>query len=73
MEQYVQQMGEEKAKVFFEDIKSAAEESLEKFFILQKICDLLELEINREHPADLEVEKKLYEKLSADHPRKLFR
>ena len=66
MEQYVQQMGEEKAKVFFEDIKSAAEESLEKFFILQKICDLLELEINREHPADLEVEKKLYEKLSAD-------
>ena len=41
MEQYIQQMGDEKAKKFFEDIKDAAEDSLEKFFILQKVCDLL--------------------------------
>jgi hypothetical protein len=68
MEQYLTQMGDEKAKKFFDDIREAAQESLEKFFILQKVCDLLGLEINREHPGDLEVEKKLYEKLSsAEH------
>lgn len=68
MEQYITQMGDEKAKKFFDDIRDAAEDSLEKFFILQKVCDLLGLEINREHTADLEVEKKLYEKLvNADH------
>jgi len=68
MEQYLTQMGDDKAKKFFDDIREAAQESLEKFFILQKVCDLLGLEINREHPGDLEVEKKLYEKLSsAEH------
>ena len=68
MEQYLKQMGDDKAKAFFEDIRTAAQDSLEKFFILQKICDLLELEVNREHPADLEVEKKLYSKLAKDAP-----
>lgn len=65
MEEYLKQMGDDKAKKFFDDIKDAAADSLEKFFILQKVCDLLGLEINREHPGDLEVEKKLYAKLSA--------
>ncbi len=63
MEQYLTQMGEDKAKKFFDDIRVAAQESLEKFFILQKVCDLLELAVNREHPTDLEVERKLYDKL----------
>jgi hypothetical protein len=36
MEEYFKNMGDEKAKAFFEDITKAAEESLEKFFILQK-------------------------------------
>ncbi|MEI6117839.1 MAG: hypothetical protein WCP92_00865 [bacterium] len=36
MEDYFKKMGDEKAKAFFEDITKAAEESLEKFFILQK-------------------------------------
>jgi trigger factor len=74
MEQYLKQMGDDKAKKFFDDIRDAAADSLEKFFILQKVCDLLGLEINREHPGDLEVEKKLYEKLvNADHaaPKKV--
>jgi FKBP-type peptidyl-prolyl cis-trans isomerase (trigger factor) len=68
MEQYLTQMGDEKAKKFFDDIRLAAQESLEKFFILQKVCELLELDVNREHPTDLEVERKLYGKLvNADH------
>lgn len=64
METYFKQMGEEKAKAFVEDISSAAKESLEKFFILQKVADELKLDINREKPVDLEIERKLYEKLT---------
>ncbi len=63
MEAYFKQMGEEKAKVFVDDISLAAKESLEKFFILQKVADELKLDINREKPVDLEIERKLYEKL----------
>ena len=46
-----------------EDIKSAAKDSLEKFFVLMKISDLLNLGIdwNSEESQDLMVEKKLYE------------
>lgn len=63
MEEYFKQMGEEKAKTFVDDISAAAKESLEKFFILQKVADELKLDINREKPVDLEIEKKLYDKL----------
>ncbi|HCY21180.1 TPA: hypothetical protein DIC40_05015 [Patescibacteria group bacterium] len=65
MNAYFKQMGEEKAKKFVDDISLAASESLEKFFILQKIAEELKLDINREKPVDLEIERKLYEKLSA--------
>jgi FKBP-type peptidyl-prolyl cis-trans isomerase (trigger factor) len=64
VEQYFTQMGEEKTKLFLDDIKKAARESLEKFFILQKLVQLLNLEINREKPAHLEIERKIYEKLA---------
>ena len=63
MEEYFKQMGEDKAKTFVDDISAAAKESLEKFFILQKVADELKLDINREKPVDLEIEKKLYDKL----------
>ncbi len=63
MEAYFKQMGEEKAKTFVDDISLAAKESLEKFFILQKVADELKLDINWEKPVDLEIERKLYEKL----------
>ena len=63
METYFKQMGEEKSKSFIEDMASSAKESLEKFFILQKISEELKLDINWEKPVDLEVEKKLYDKL----------
>jgi len=63
VDQYFKQIGEEKTKQFMEDIKTASEQSLEKFFVLQKLVQLLELQINRENPGHLEIEKKLYEKL----------
>jgi len=66
MEAYFKQMGDEKAKTFVDDISLAAKESLEKFFILQKVADELKLDINWEKPVDLEIERKLYEKLVGD-------
>jgi len=67
VEEYFKQLGEEKSKAFLADIKRAAVESLEKFFILQKIVELLKLNVNREkNQQRLEVEQKLYEKLTGD-------
>lgn len=63
VEQYLAQIGEEKTKEFMADIQKAAQESLEKFFILQKLVHLLELEVDREKPGHLEIEKKIYDKL----------
>lgn len=64
LEQYFKQMWEEKAKQFWDDIKNAASDSLEKFFILQKLGELLKLDIDRQNPNQwLEIEKKIYEKL----------
>ena len=63
MEQYFKNMGDEKAKAFFEDITKAAEESLEKFFILQKFTQLLALDVDWNQTAHMDVEQKLYDKL----------
>ena len=63
MDAYFKNMGDEKAKAFFEDITKAAEESLEKFFILQKFTQLLNLEVDRNQSAHMAVEQKLYDKL----------
>ncbi|MFA5747500.1 MAG: trigger factor [Candidatus Absconditabacterales bacterium] len=63
MSQYFKKIGDEQSKIFLDDIKKAATESLEKFFILQKVSELLKLDINREKTGHLEIEKKLYEKL----------
>jgi len=63
MEAYFKNMGDEKAKAFFEDITKAAEESLEKFFILQKFTQLLKLEVDRNKSEHFAVEQKLYDKL----------
>ncbi len=63
MEAYFKNMGDEKAKAFFEDITKAAEESLEKFFILQKFTQLLELDVDRNNTEHFAVEQKIYDKL----------
>lgn len=64
VEQYFNQLGAEKSKAFIEDIKKSAAESLEKFFILQKVVELLELKVDRQSQEQLHVEKMLYEKLT---------
>jgi len=64
VKEYFQQLGEEKAKEFVEGVQTAAAESLEKFFILNKVTELLGLTIdwnNEQEP--LFVEKQLYAKL----------
>lgn len=63
MDEYFKQMGDEKSKTFFDDIKNAAEESLEKFFILQKFTQLLELDVDRSKTEHFAIEQKIYDKL----------
>jgi len=63
LQQYFKQLWEEKEKAFHDDIHKAAWESLEKFFILQKVLKLFEIDVNLEKSQNLEAEKKLYEKL----------
>lgn len=65
MQEYFKQLGEEKAREFIDGIATAGKESLEKFFILNKITELLGLTIdwNNENQEPLFVEKMLYAKL----------
>lgn len=63
VKQYFQQLWDEKARTFVEDISKAAQDSLEKFFILQQIAKELELDIDWNKGEHLDVEKKLYEKV----------
>lgn len=63
VKQYFQQLWDEKARAFVEDISKAAQDSLEKFFILQQIAKELELDIDWNKGEHLDVEKKLYEKV----------
>ena len=63
VKQYFEQLWDEKARQFVEDISKAAQDSLEKFFILQEIAKELELDIDRAKGEHLDVEKKLYEKI----------
>ncbi len=63
MEEYFKNMGDEKSKTFLDDIKSAAEESLEKFFILQKFTQMLKMDVDRNKSEHFAVEQKIYDKL----------
>ena len=61
--EYFKQLWDEKSKEFVEDISKAAQDSLEKFFILQKITEELKIDVDRQKWWQLEVEKKLYDKI----------
>ncbi|MDR2189936.1 MAG: hypothetical protein LBP53_01810 [Candidatus Peribacteria bacterium] len=60
VEEYLKSMTEDQAKSFVADIQNASRESLEKFFILNKITELLGIEIDW-NAKGLSLEKKLYE------------
>lgn len=64
VQEYFTQLGEEKSKEFISGIQTAAQESLEKFFLLNKITELLGITVdwnNEKEP--LSVEKQIYSKL----------
>ena len=67
MTEYFKKIGEDQGKKFLDDIKTAAADSLEKFFILQKIVEILKLDVNREKPGHLEIETKLFERMGKWH------
>ncbi len=63
VQEYLTQLGDQ-ATAFTDNIKTAANESLEKFFILNKVAELLDITIDRSDQAEnLAVEKQLYNKL----------
>lgn len=62
---YIENLWQEKTNEMNLQIQSASKESLEKFFILRTLVENFELkDINRDKPLD--VEKKLYEKLTSN-------
>jgi trigger factor len=62
VEEYLKSMTEDQQKQFVDDIQNAASESLEKFFILNKVTELLGIAIDRNAPAqNLAVERQIYE------------
>ncbi|MDR0650411.1 MAG: hypothetical protein LBG59_03195 [Candidatus Peribacteria bacterium] len=60
VEEYLKSMSEEQAKQFVNDIQHASRESLEKFFILNKVTEELGIEIDWKDQG-LVVERKIYE------------
>lgn len=69
VQEYFKQLGEEKSKEFITGIQTAAQESLEKFFLLNKITELLGIAVdwnNEKEP--LSVEKQIYAKLVGELP-----
>lgn len=64
MKQYFDQIGEEGTTKVYNDIEASARQSLEKFFILRKLVELLgitDIDWNK----NLDAEEKIYAKLSA--------
>lgn len=59
LKQYFEKLGEAKTAEMYDEIKKSAQDSLEKYFMLRKLVELLEIkDINWEH--QLDAEKKLY-------------
>lgn len=62
MKKYFQNMGEEKTKEFMTNMNEASTTSLEKYFILRKFAELLEVnDINWEK--NMDAEEKIYQKV----------
>ena len=71
VEEYLKSMSEEQRKQFVEDIQKASTESLEKFFILNKVTELLKIDIDRNNSSqDLAVERKMYEHFNPNEEKK---
>ncbi len=63
---YLERMGEKESEAYIGTIKEASITSIRKYFVMKHICDALGLEMDRSKAhTDGEVEKKLYEKITA--------
>lgn len=63
MKQYFDKIGEEATQKVYNDIETSARQSLEKFFILRKFVELLEI-TDIDWNKNLDAEEKIYAKLS---------
>lgn len=63
LKQYLAKIGEEKTNQMYDEMRTSAKESLEKFFILRKFVELLGIE-NISWENHLDAERKIYAKLS---------
>lgn len=63
LKQYFEKMGEQKTSEMYDEIKKSAQDSLEKFFMLRKLVELLEI-TDIDWNTQLDAEKKLYAKLT---------
>lgn len=62
LKQYFAKIGEQKTNELYDDVKKSATDSLEKFFILRKLVELLDItDINWDNALD--AEKKIYARL----------
>jgi trigger factor len=61
---YLETIWEQKAKQLYEDIKKAAKESLEKFFVLKKLTELLWIDKDIDWNKPLDAEQKIVEKMT---------
>ena len=67
VQEYLKSMTEEQAKDFMDSIQKASAESLEKFFILNKVAELLKIDIDWNSWAqNFDVERKMYEYFNWD-------
>lgn len=65
MKQYFDKIGEEGTKKVYDDIETSARQSLEKFFILRKLVELLEI-TDIDWNTHLDAEEKIYARLSSN-------
>lgn len=68
MKQYMEKLGEEGTKKIYDDVELSAKTSLEKFFMLRKLVELLGID-NIDWNKQLDAEEKLYEKLANTAPK----
>lgn len=65
LQQYLAKIGEEQTNKMYDEMKVSAKESLEKFFVLRRLVELLGIE-NVNWESHLDAERKIYGKLSSN-------
>jgi trigger factor len=69
LKQYFEKIGEQKTNEMYDEIRTSAKDSLEKFFVLRKLVELLEI-TDIDWNAQLDAEKKIYARLGSGTAKK---